>query len=206
MGSQSCKTTLQRQVPYYQPEPPNSNSYTCKLRRLACVGRRTTILWDLVSGQRLRVQGHGDFYVGALAGWWFGALMGQTGRGLNSKSFRSLEQGEILMSNNDFFGCNVAPCLVYGPPSLPSLLPPLPQNTWGPLFNVRQNITNRAAYKYYRHSKSSSHLNMSWLVPANRNSMWAPPAGPRLVEGILQKSFGPGRALFRVPMVNRVRH
>ena len=41
------------------------------------------------------------------------------------------------------------------------------------------------------------------LVPAHGNSM----LGPALNRAYLvQNSFGPGRALFRVPMVNRVRN
>ena len=63
---------------------------------------------------------------------------------------------------------NVAPCLCRGVPR-----PPLKQI--GSLFNIRQYRTSRDASKYNRSSMSSSYLSMSWLVPANTNSMLGPP-------------------------------
>ena len=47
---------------------------------------------------------------------------------------------------------NVAPCLVCGG---------APPNKWGTLFNVRQDVTSKAACKYNRTSTSSSYLSRS---------------------------------------------
>ena len=91
---------------------------------------------------------------------------------------------------------NVAPCLVLGG-----------GKQMGSLSSVRQDMTSRAAYECNRHSTSSSHLSMSWLVPDNPNSMLEPSPRPALNRGYLaQKSSGPGRALVGVTMINRVRH
>ena len=62
--------------------------------------------------------------------------------------------------------CNLSPCLVQGPPSPPKQM--------GSLFNVRQDITRRAACKFNGSSMSSSYLSMSWLVPEGPNSMLGP--------------------------------
>ena len=62
----------------------------------------------------------------------------------------------------------------------------------GLLFNVRQDITSRAAYEYNRHSTSSLYLMRCELVGSG---------GPQLNVGALS----PGD-LFGGPMVKRVRH
>ena len=67
----------------------------------------------------------------------------------------------------------------------------------GSLFNVRQDVTSRAAFKCNRRSMSSSYLGMSWLVPEGPNSTLGPSPQAIAQKRIPRlKSFGPGIALF----------
>ena len=68
-----------------------------------------------------------------------------------------------------------------------------PPNKWGTLFNIRQDVTSRAAYKHNRHSTSPSYLSSSWLGPEGLNSMLGPSKQEIAQKRVRRsKAFRPG--------------